>query len=363
MMNLTVSILMSTYSAESYIGKAIESILNQTYQDFEFLIIDDGSTDSTSEIIEFYRSKDDRIIFMKNQQNRGLSFSLNKGLEVAKGKYIARMDADDVSLPNRLETQVSFMDTHKDVAVSSAWMKTLGKKNETIWKSPETHEEILARLFCNNCIWHPVSIIRKDVLDELGLRYNENYTKGQDYRLWVDIAKHQKLANIPKILHWYRIHEDQRTKLPGNYNKSKNQLQALKDLPGVRVEMLMEFLSREVTLEEVETHQKLFFEIPFFEKDELIKLSKWVDYLIDVNKKRQIYIEPEFSENLKDTLFRTKAKSFKYYCSTNKRFTPKILWKLFFSGDKYYLHFSVKELFYLILNSLAFRRNKKYSSG
>jgi glycosyltransferase involved in cell wall biosynthesis len=360
-MNPSVSVLMPAFNTENYIGEAIESILNQNFEDFEFLIIDDGSTDSTTEIIEFYRSQDNRIIVHKNQNNQGLSFSLNKGLDAAKGKYIARMDADDISLPNRLRIQVDFMDSHPEVAVSSAWMKTIGKRKEELWKSPITHEKIVARLFCNNCIWHPVSIIRKDVIDNLDLRYDENYTKGQDYRFWVDIAKHQKLANISKVLHLYRIHENQKTEQPVDSIKSKRDLQTLKDMPGVRVEMLMKLLSREVTLEEVEKHQKLFFEIPFTEKEVLHDLREWIGYLKQVNSRTKKYVEPDFSKHLDDVFLSTKAKHFKYLTSVKKRFNPALLWTLFFSDAKYYESFTPKVLAYLTFNSLTLRKNRWYS--
>ena len=365
-MTPTVSVLMAAYNAEDFIQEAIESILNQTYTDFEFLIIEDGSKDSTKNIIESYKLQDQRIRAFYNEINKGLIFSLNRGIDVARGKYIARMDADDISLPQRLETQVRFMELNDEIAVSSAWMKTLGKKKETLWKSPTTHDEIMVQLFCNNCVWHPVSIIRKDALDFLDLRYNPNYLKAEDYKLWIEIAKNRPLANIPQVLHRYRIHEDQKTNVTANKNKSgkgsEENLLRRKNLPGIREELLMDLLEREITLDEVEIHAKLFFEIPFTGKIELDKIRAWVEYLISVNKDRKKYLEPEFSNHLLYTFSRTKAKSFKYYCNTHRRFTPKIIWKLFFTPDKYYQNFSKEKLFYLTMNSFIFRQNKKYRS-
>lgn len=356
-----VSVLMSAYNAERYIEEAIKSIINQTFADFEFLIIDDGSDDSTADIIKSYMVKDKRICLLRNRENKGISYSANKGIEIANGKYIARMDADDISLSHRLETQIKFMDSHCEVAVSSAWMETFGNEKKNIWKSPTTHDEIVATLFCSNCIWNPVSIIRKEVLDTHNLRYNINYQRGEDYRLWTQISKYQKVANIPKVLHRYRIHEDQTMKLPGNSWKGKIDLQTVKDLPGVRVELLRNFLSREVTIDEVELHQKLFFEIPFVDEKELDDIQEWVDFLISVNQEKKKFVEPTFSNALQNSLLHAKRKSFKLYCNQNKRFTPKLLIKLFFSKSKYYLNFSLFQLSLITLSCLFFRSNKNYS--
>lgn len=359
-----VSVLMSAYNAEKFIGEAIESILNQSYENFEFIIVDDGSEDSTREIIQTYSNKDDRIKVLQNISNSGLIYSLNRGLDEAKGKYIARMDADDISLPSRLETQVSFMESHQEVGVVSAWMKTFGQGKETVWPSPERHEEIVTKLFCNNCLWHPVALIRKNTLDENNLRYDSNHPKAEDYKLWVDIAGHKKLANIPEVLHRYRLHDQQKTRLDKK-SKPKNPGKTIRnrEKKGLRQMLLTDFLSREPTENELMLHAKLFFEIPFREKDELAKIREWVDYLKNENSKNKKYIEPTFSDLLEDKFRRTKAKSFKYYtAANNRRFSPKLLWELFFSDQQYYQSFSNRELVYIILNSLVLRKNRWYSS-
>jgi len=115
-MDVKVSIVMSVYNAQKYLDEAIESILNQTYSNFEFIIINDGSTDKSLEIIENYAKKDSRIIVI-NRENKGLIYSLNEGIRKANGKYIARMDADDISLPQRLEKQVEFMEKNKNIGI------------------------------------------------------------------------------------------------------------------------------------------------------------------------------------------------------------------------------------------------------
>lgn len=361
-MNPYASVLMSAYNAEEFIAEAIDSILGQSFQDFEFIIVDDCSQDSTRDIISKYSSADNRIRTIYNSSNQGQSISLNKGIEIAKGKYIARMDADDISLSHRLETQVDFMDSNIDIAVSSAWMETIGKEEGHVRKSSVTHEEIIAALFTKNCIWHPVAIIRKEILDSLDLRYDPDYVKGQDYKLWIELSRHYKIANIPEVLLKYRIHDKQKTRIDLEFKQERlKKLILNKKKRGIHELLLKDFLSREPTDEELILHAKLFFQIPFSGKEDLEEIQEWVDFLKLENRQSKKYIEPNFSNHLDDLFTRTKAKSFKYYTTTNKRFSPILLWKLFLSDEQYYLSLSKKELLYLTLNSLAFRKNRWYS--
>jgi glycosyltransferase involved in cell wall biosynthesis len=135
-----VTVLMPVYNTEMYLKEAIDSILNQTFRDFEFIVINDGSTDSTSDIIESY--SDPRIIYLQNEKNLGVATSLNKGLSIAKGTYIARMDGDDVSRCDRLEKQVAFMDANPEIGVCGTWLETIGDRNE-VWSPPRNHDQII----------------------------------------------------------------------------------------------------------------------------------------------------------------------------------------------------------------------------
>ena len=193
-----ISVVMPAYNAEKYIGEAIESILNQTFKDFEFIIINDGSVDHTKEIIREYN--DPRIVLLENDKNRGIVLSLNKGLDAATGKYIARMDADDIALKNRFERQVEYLDEHKDIGVLGTGIFTTNA------------EQLKAELLFNSCIAHPTVMIRKSVLQKYNLKYNTEFAGAEDYCLWWNIAKVSKIATLPDILLDYRIHESQITK-------------------------------------------------------------------------------------------------------------------------------------------------------
>lgn len=206
-----ISVVMPAYNAEKYIGEAIESILNQTFKDFEFIIINDGSVDHTKEIIQKYN--DSRIVLLENDKNRGIVLSLNKGLDAATGEYIARMDADDIALMNRLERQAEYLDEHKDIGVLGTGICIFGEKIKEQKRVFTTNsEQLKAELIFNPCIAHPTVMIRKSVLQKYNLKYNTEFAGVEDYYLWWNIAKVSKIATLPDILLDYRIHESQITK-------------------------------------------------------------------------------------------------------------------------------------------------------
>ena len=205
-MNPRISVLMSVYNSEQYLEDAIESILGQTFHDFEFIIIDDGSSDSTPYILARYQQRDPRILVHRFDNNCGLSTAMNLGIRHAPGENIARMDADDISLPQRLEKQVAFMDEHKEVDLCGAWMQTIGENEGTIWGYPQQHEAIHAHMLFANSFGHPAVMWRAAVFIQLGLLYDENIRFAQDYELWSRALLCARVANLGEVLVLYRIH-------------------------------------------------------------------------------------------------------------------------------------------------------------
>jgi glycosyltransferase involved in cell wall biosynthesis len=201
-----ISAIMSAYNSENFIKEAIDSILSQTFSDFEFIIINDASMDSTESIIKSYG--DSRIKLINNQQNEGLAKSLNTGLDIANGKYIARMDADDVSLPERFQKQFDFMEQNQDIDICGTFYETFGNKSCVV-RTPENDTDIKDALFFSNCIAHSSVMMRKSTIDKFGIKYDENLRSAQDYELWCREADRLKYANIPEILLKYRVHENQ----------------------------------------------------------------------------------------------------------------------------------------------------------
>lgn len=207
--NPIITVIMSVFTVkEEYLKKAIESILSQTYEDFEFIIILDGPNPYNREIIKSY--KDVRIIIHENTENLGLTKSLNIGLSMAKGKYIARMDADDVSLPTRFEKQLYYMEENSDIAVVGTLAKNYGQ-NKMISQHLNCSIDTLKirMLFYNAGIIHPTAFIRKEFLDVFDIKYDESIKKSQDYALWVDVLKYGKIEIVNEVLFEYRRHSEQ----------------------------------------------------------------------------------------------------------------------------------------------------------
>lgn len=207
-----ISVIMPVYNGEKYLNEAIDSIIYQTFRDFELIIIDDASTDNTSNIIKSYN--DDRIVFIKNNENLGIAKTLNKGIEIAKGKYIARMDADDISYKHRLDIQYKFMEDNTEVGMCGSSVEMFSEKDNNIklHECPTNYEEIKVLQIFNTAFAHPTVMIRKNILDKYNLRYDEFYEGMEDYELWTRMSKITKLSNIEEALLKYRIHSNQITK-------------------------------------------------------------------------------------------------------------------------------------------------------
>lgn len=208
-----VSVVMPVYNASLFLKEAIESILNQTYENFEFIIINDGSTDASLQIIESFN--DPRIKLVNNERNLGIIKTRNKGLQLAKGKYIANMDADDISLPTRLEKQIAFLEKHPDVVILASKLVLINQFNDEIGIWPEddgvvTNEGISKTLPIINCIGQPTVMMRRDVVTSI--MYNDRYIHNEDWGLWLDIlALNYRISKLPEVLLRYRQHESSTT--------------------------------------------------------------------------------------------------------------------------------------------------------
>ncbi|NJM86018.1 MAG: glycosyltransferase [Hydrococcus sp. RU_2_2] len=215
-----VSVVMSVYNGVRYLQESVESILNQTFTNFELIIIDDGSTDNSWEILCEYAKCDRRIVLIQNQKNIGLTKSLNKGLGQAQGEYIARQDADDISVSNRLELQTLFMDTHPKVGALGTAVQIINEQKITIKEDrfPGEHEQLQAYLLIHNHLHHSTMMVRRSLMQELG-GYNETIRHAQDYDLWWRFSCHSRLATLPEILLLRR--EDNRPRITTTYREEQ----------------------------------------------------------------------------------------------------------------------------------------------
>ena len=215
----TISVLMPVYNGERFLSEAITSILTQTFTDFEFIIIDDGSTDGTGSILDFY--SDPRIVRITHPRNLGIAPSLNDGIGQAKGDFIARMDADDISLPERFEKQIQFLGDHPEIGVLGGYVQQIDKQGIRfkIIKRPITNGLIKWRMCFKNPIFHPTAMVRSNILRQInGYR---DLKASEDYDLWQRMSEKTQLANLDQIILFYRIHGKNISTLPNENRKNE----------------------------------------------------------------------------------------------------------------------------------------------
>jgi glycosyltransferase involved in cell wall biosynthesis len=238
-----ITVLLPVYNCELYVQTAVESILNQTYTDFELLIIDDSSTDSTVSIIK--KIEDSRIQLIEKPINSGYTNSLNYGLQMAKGKYIARMDGDDISFPKRFAKQIAYLEANPEVVVCGTTYKIIGNDKPIVL--PNDHEAIKMGLLWGNCIAHPSVMIRKKILDEYSIQYDTSKEPAEDYDMWVRLLSVGRLHNLQEVLLEYRIYDSQVSRKRAEDQKKNDVLVKFKMLQYLSIEwdsLEYEFLER-----------------------------------------------------------------------------------------------------------------------
>ena len=287
-----ISILMPVYNCALYLREAIDSVLAQTYSNFELLILNDGSTDNSKEIILSY--DDPRIKYIENEKNLKLIATLNKGIDFAKGTYITRMDADDTMPSDRYEIQMKYMLEHPDVDLCSVWAYVTDEQGKRIGelKGIDTSELINVSLFFTNPINHPGILCKSKVLKEN--RYCE-FTHAEDMELWIKLRdKGYKMVNIPKYLYSYRWY--------GNNVSNSNadfQLEQKKKLLKAQLES---FFDREIKREEVDIHH-LSFELYrwgnkkdiVFDRGILQREREWLEGLSMQNMKKKTFPQSDLN--------------------------------------------------------------------
>lgn len=202
-----VTVLMSVHNDARYLPAAVESVLRQSLDDFELLILDDGSTDGSAEYLA--RLADPRVRVVRNERNLGLTRSLNRGLDLARGLFLARMDADDVAAPRRLERQVEFLDRHPNVGVVGSSRVLIDEDGAVVAHAPAAEDDVAIRWKCllGNPLAHPAVMLRLHLLNAHKLRYDERYRTAQDYELWSRLLAVTKAHNLPEPLLHYRLRD------------------------------------------------------------------------------------------------------------------------------------------------------------
>jgi len=286
-----ISVIMPVYNASKYLNESIQSILNQTYKNFEFLIFNDGSTDQSHEIILQYT--DSRIRYFHHEQNSGYVKHLNEGIQQAKGEFIARMDADDISLPDRFEKQVKNLLDNPQIALLGGTYNVMDENNQIIKNCPSFISEpieIKAKLFFYNCFGHPTVMMRKSILKEY--QYNTDFIPAEDYLLWWQLAQKHLLSNIPDVVLLYREHSEGISK-----QKKDKQREAEKKIYRI---ILEDFGFSKVTDEQLNLHHDmLYYKVKnSYSFTEFINIAKWLVKLYNQNNRTNRFEIQDFKQQL-----------------------------------------------------------------
>ena len=276
-----ISVVMPVYNAEPFLREAIESILNQTFQNFEFLIFDDGSTDKSAAIISSFN--DERIKSVYSIKNQGYVYHLNEGLRRARGKYIVRMDADDISDKLRIEKQVRFMESNPHVGVSGGQIAVIDNHDKILreQKYQVEDDKLRVQLLMDSCFAHPTVILRKSLITETNLNYDSALMPAEDYALWGELAAHTDLANLPDILLKYRNHQGQITVLKQDVQKQS--------ADKVRIRQVEFFLNRKLSKDESILHNSLLSGEYSITKEYVTKARLWIESILQEGSSQNTY--------------------------------------------------------------------------
>lgn len=293
-----VTVLMPVYNAEKYLSEAIDSILNQTFREFEFLIINDGSTDNSLSIIRSY--SDARIRVLSLPQNVGLVKALNIGLSEIHSEYIVRTDADDISLPNRIEVQLAFMQQHKNVGVCGSWFDTIDaqglKKSGTRYMASD--ETIRLKHLYQIHLSHGTAIIRTSVLKENSIHYSSFFVHAEDYDIFDRIGIISELANIQQVLYVVRLHDTNVSKTFGHVQKG-NSL-------GVKKRIFKRLGVNDITDEEITIYQELQHQNYKQLAGRQTEVLQLLTRMFDANSRSAMFAQDLFRDHL--------AKLWFHYC-------------------------------------------------
>ncbi|ALJ04597.1 hypothetical protein APS56_05340 [Pseudalgibacter alginicilyticus] len=332
--NPVVSVIMPVFNNVLYIEEAVYSILNQTFSDFELIIIDDGSTDGTSELLKTFTDFRIKTIYFK--ENKGVSIATNEGFKLAKGKYIARMDGDDVSVPERLEKQVNVLNENSHIFICGGLVKYFGGSNEVI-PYKEKYSEILAELLLSCSICMGASMFRRKEL--ANYFYDETRISGEDYYFWTQVAWLGEIYNLQTVLLLYRVHDRQAS------TKHKSQ-QVLDDI-SIRLQLFKKLNYDTNKFSDSLVSKMLLLNQPI-KVYELKLFLKWLKTLVLLNSKSKIFSDKEFGSVLnrirRNLIFKL------YFKKTNVGIDKK--WRL-----QAFSKLPIKEMFFVI--QLKIREKKK----
>ena len=283
-----ISVVMPVYNGSQFLREALDSILAQSFVDYELLVIDDGSSDDSAAMVASVG--DPRIVLLRNDRNRGLVYTLNRGLQYARGLYVARMDQDDISLPDRFLRQLEYLEQNPAIGLCGTWMETIGDRNGIVVKYAADPVEAKCRLLFVTVLAHPTVMFRRSVLADHGLFYSEAYQHAEDYEFWLRLSRQTNISNIPQVLHQYRLSPGQISQKHGR-EQLQCHMRAQKDL--------LNRLGIEPTEAESYLHGAISFQRSVLRREYLTDAARWLARLQSANSKRGEYPEPAFTKILR----------------------------------------------------------------
>ncbi len=273
-----ISIVMPVFNREKYIKYSVESILNQTFKDFEFIIVNDGSKDKTLSIIKSYNDK--RIKILNNETNKGIVFSRNRGLKAAQGKYIGMFDSDDIAMPEKFKIQYDFLENNPKIAMVGSWVKWIDRNGNTLkkrWKLTQSDKKIPAIMLFRNYFIQSTVLIRKEAIPE-GF-YSPGFDIVEDSKMWFDVSLKHNVANIHKYLVLYRVHSENISDMGEKHLENSKKL----------FRYIFSKLEINPTEEELKIHYIIKNSDKIKNKADLNKIENWLLKIYRQNLKKKIY--------------------------------------------------------------------------
>jgi glycosyltransferase involved in cell wall biosynthesis len=293
-----VTVVMPVHNGEAFLREAVDSMLAQDYPDFVLLAVDDGSTDSSLEILRSY--DDPRVRMAVNETNLNRSRTLNRAIADCASELIGRMDADDIALPGRLSRQVRFLDEHPDVGVCGTWIRTFGGDGTSTWRLPTDPAEVAARLLFLSVIAHPTVLMRRSLLREHDLEYDPAHLYAEDWDLWQRASRVLRLSNVPEVHLEYRVKSvAERAAEPGIAQRDRLRHIELQGIVGSALARL----GVDATTEDIDLHLRLGAHDFRGEAALLDEYERWLGVLAAANDAARVYPEPQFKAVLADYWF------------------------------------------------------------
>lgn len=322
MNNPFLTVIMPVYNGQAYLNEAIDSVLAQTFENFELVIIDDGSTDDSEKIITVYT--DPRIRFLKNDKNRGVAYTRSRGLEEAKGEFLAWMDCDDLISPEKFEKQIKFLKENPEIGICGTWWVRFGEGRPRVLKSPTDPEIIKASLLFYPAINPATAMMRMNFIKQYNLKYDHRLLIAEDYDFYFEASFHFPMKNLGEVLYSYRASETSIMK------KFSDQEAKMMEFHKIIYSKALDKLQIEKSEENFIKHRRVKSSFLFENWEDYQKNVEWLLQLKSQNKKTRIYDERAFDEVLGTMFFFISKKTsqiglsvFFFYLRNLSKFTRK----------------------------------------